>query len=138
MKWSYVTEWCALVCLSGYYITNRCAHVYVSGPCCTMWCAPVCVRTCCVTIIATVWVRKYYITIMCEPMIESGDPLLLGGEFLFAWWDHMLVTTDRYHLACATSSITTLTEEASQTTVILQYKLLAAIWSAVCSVIQQS
>ncbi len=32
----------------------------------------------------------------------------------------------------------TLTEESSQTNVILQYKLLAAILSAVCSVIQQS
>ncbi len=33
---------------------------------------------------------------------------------------------------------TTLREESSQTNVILQYKLLAAILSAVCSVIQQS
>ncbi len=32
----------------------------------------------------------------------------------------------------------TLREESSQTNVILQYKLLAAILSAVCSVIQQS
>ncbi len=32
----------------------------------------------------------------------------------------------------------TLREESSQTNVILQYKLLASIWSAVCSVIQQS
>ncbi len=32
----------------------------------------------------------------------------------------------------------TLREESSQTNVILQYKLLAAIVSAVCSVIQQS
>ncbi len=31
----------------------------------------------------------------------------------------------------------TLTEESSQTNVILQYKLLVAILSAVCSVIQQ-
>ncbi len=34
--------------------------------------------------------------------------------------------------------IRTLREESSQTNVILQYKLLAAILSAVCSVIQQS
>ncbi len=33
---------------------------------------------------------------------------------------------------------TTLREGSSQTNVILQYKLLAAILSAVCSVIQQS
>ncbi len=33
---------------------------------------------------------------------------------------------------------TTLREESSQTNVILQYKLLALILSAVCSVIQQS
>ncbi len=33
---------------------------------------------------------------------------------------------------------TTLREESSQTNVILQYKLLAATLSAVCSVIQQS
>ncbi len=32
----------------------------------------------------------------------------------------------------------TLREESSQTNVILQYKLLAAILTAVCSVIQQS
>ncbi len=32
----------------------------------------------------------------------------------------------------------TLREESSQTNVILQYKLLAAVLSAVCSVIQQS
>ncbi len=32
----------------------------------------------------------------------------------------------------------TLREESNQTNVILQYKLLAAILSAVCSVIQQS
>ncbi len=31
-----------------------------------------------------------------------------------------------------------LREESSQTNVTLQYKLLAAIWSALCSVIQQS
>ncbi len=34
--------------------------------------------------------------------------------------------------------ISTLREESSLTNVILQYKLLAAILSAVCSVIQQS
>ncbi len=34
--------------------------------------------------------------------------------------------------------ISTLREESSQINVILQYKLLAAILSAVCSVIQQS
>ncbi len=34
--------------------------------------------------------------------------------------------------------LTTLREESSQTNVIVQYKLLAAILSAVCSVIQQS
>ncbi len=34
--------------------------------------------------------------------------------------------------------LSTLSEESSQTNVILQYKLPAAIWSAVCSVIQQS
>ncbi len=33
---------------------------------------------------------------------------------------------------------TTFREESSQTNVILQYKLLAAILNAVCSVIQQS
>ncbi len=32
----------------------------------------------------------------------------------------------------------TIREESSQTNVILQYKLLAAMFSAVCSVIQQS
>ncbi len=36
------------------------------------------------------------------------------------------------------TSSATLREESSQTNVILQYKLLAAILSAVCSVIQQS
>ncbi len=34
--------------------------------------------------------------------------------------------------------VTTLREESSQTNVSLQYKLLTAILSAVCSVIQQS
>ncbi len=34
--------------------------------------------------------------------------------------------------------VCTLREESSQTNVILQYELLAAILSAVCSVIQQS
>ncbi len=34
--------------------------------------------------------------------------------------------------------LATLREESSQSNVILQYKLLAAILSAVCSVIQQS
>ncbi len=33
--------------------------------------------------------------------------------------------------------VTTLREESSETNVILQYKLLSAILSAVCSVIQQ-
>ncbi len=33
---------------------------------------------------------------------------------------------------------TTLREESSQTNVILQYKLLASMFSVVCSVIQQS
>ncbi len=36
------------------------------------------------------------------------------------------------------SGMTTLREESIQTNVILQYKLLASILSAVCSVIQQS
>ncbi len=36
------------------------------------------------------------------------------------------------------SHIPTLREDSSQTNVILQYKLLASIVSAVCSVIQQS
>ncbi len=41
-------------------------------------------------------------------------------------------------IACVSlHSIYTLREEFSQTNVILQYKLLAAIVSAVCSVIQQ-
>ncbi len=35
-------------------------------------------------------------------------------------------------------SYSTLREESSQTNAVLQYKLLAAILSAVCSVIQQS
>ncbi len=37
-----------------------------------------------------------------------------------------------------TSHVTTLREESSQTNVILQYKLLTSILSAVCSEIQQS
>ncbi len=37
-----------------------------------------------------------------------------------------------------TWKITTLREESSQTNVILQYKLLASILSAICTVIQQS
>ncbi len=36
------------------------------------------------------------------------------------------------------SDATSLREESNQTNVILQYKLLASILSAVCSVIQQS
>ncbi len=40
------------------------------------------------------------------------------------------------HLCYSASS--TLREESSQTNIILQYKLLASILSAVCSVIQQS
>ncbi len=39
---------------------------------------------------------------------------------------------------CKSDNYYTLREESSQTYVILQYKLLAAILSAVCSVIQQS
>ncbi len=51
-----------------------------------------------------------------------------------------------YHLQCYCMSFddakplmykSTLREESSQTNVILQYKLLASILSAVCSVIQQ-
>ncbi len=43
-----------------------------------------------------------------------------------------------YELLCMYIILTTLRETSSQTNVILQYKLLAAILSAVFSVIQQS
>ncbi len=42
------------------------------------------------------------------------------------------------HLAWLVEHLHTLREESSQTNVILQYKLLAAILSAVCSAIQKS
>ncbi len=42
------------------------------------------------------------------------------------------------HIDSIENGSDTLREESSQTNVILQYKLLAAILSAVCSVIQQS
>ncbi len=45
---------------------------------------------------------------------------------------------DSVLLVCQLVHFTTLREESSQTNVILQYKLLAPILSAVCSVIQQS
>ncbi len=41
-------------------------------------------------------------------------------------------------ILCTSNSLGALREESSQTNVILQYKLLAAKLSAVCSVIQQS
>ncbi len=47
---------------------------------------------------------------------------------MISWQYHKQKIVDEY----------TLREESSQTNVILQYKLLAEILSAVCSVIQQS
>ncbi len=45
---------------------------------------------------------------------------------------------DRLLMSLSIIMIDTLREEFSQTNVILQYKLLATILSAVCNVIQQS
>ncbi len=51
----------------------------------------------------------------------------------------MLVwTTSCHRISMYTVNHRTLTEESRQTNVILLYKLLASILSAVCSVIQQS
>ncbi len=50
----------------------------------------------------------------------------------------LMGNVDRLILVLVQSLYTTLREESSQTNVILQYKLLAAMLSADCSVIQQS
>ncbi len=52
--------------------------------------------------------------------------------------DRMCIHTGRDNAKLIVSIPSTLREESSQTNVILQYKLLAAILSSVCSVIQQS
>ncbi len=52
-------------------------------------------------------------------------------------YQHMQSIDDKKCI-CFPAPAWTLREESSQTNVILQYKLLASILSAVCSVIQQS
>ncbi len=71
--------------------------------------------------------KKY--PLLCLPVVLDSE--LKTNEFLQAYHEH-----DRN---CSTCNVSvTLREEFSQTNVILQYKLLAAILSAVCSVSQQS
>ncbi len=61
-----------------------------------------------------------------------------GGRKYAATVDHLLLLKEMITRAMnQKKDINTLREESSQTNVILQYKLLAAILSAVCSVIQQ-
>ncbi len=49
----------------------------------------------------------------------------------------LMCMMDEHYSAMIKCITPTLREESCQTNVILQYKLLASIWSAVCSVIQQ-
>ncbi len=58
---------------------------------------------------------------------------LLNSQMVIAYIEMVAERVDKM-----LKNQSTLREETSQTNVILQYKLLAAILSAICSVIQQS
>ncbi len=89
------------------------------------------------------WVSLSFITYSCQYSVHSTFFIMLStksinsrysSNIIMYYIQQALLYTQPTHDGCCT----TLREESNQTNVILQYKLLAAILRAVCSVIQQS
>ncbi len=102
--------------------TNQAASIYV------MLCIPA---------VHWKWVH-FGLHFQCQGHTSVSIMLMWSCHTASSSVNHSLLQLWLYYMSWGNNDMTTLREESSQATVILQYKLLAPILSAVCSVIQQS